>query len=123
MSTKRSANLVYIVGIIVLVGFGIFTWWVHQYPLQQMADVDQLAAFMYIVLGYGAVILALSALGFKVRASLKYVAGIIVLTGFGAFTWYAQAFISPQLGIFFGFVLAYMSAVFVLFYILGRYGG
>jgi hypothetical protein len=123
MSTKRSANLVYVVGIIVLVGFGIFTWWVHQNQLQQMAGDDQLAAFMYIVLGYGAVILGISALGFKVRASLKYVAGIIVLTGFGAFTWYAQAYISPQLGIFFGFALAYASAVFALFYILGRYGG
>jgi hypothetical protein len=116
-------NIVYIVGIIVLVAFGIFTWWVRQDIYQQVAGVDQLAALMYIVLGYGAVILALSALGFKVRAGLKYVAGIIVLTGFGAFTWYAEAYVSPQLGIFFGFALAYMSAVFVLFYLLGRYGG
>jgi hypothetical protein len=123
MSTKRSTNLAYIAGIIILVGFGIFTWWAHQYPFQQIAGADQLAALMYIVLGYGVVILALSALGFKVRAGLKYVAGIIVLTGFGTFTWYAQAYISPQLGIFFGFALAYASAVFALVYILGRYGG
>jgi phosphoglycerol transferase MdoB-like AlkP superfamily enzyme len=123
MSTKRAANIAYIVGIVVLVGFGIFTWWVQQDVYPKIAGVNQLAAFMYIVLGYGAVILAVSALGFKIRASLKYVAGIIVLTGFGVFTWYAEAYISPQLGIFFGFALAYMAAVLALIYILGRYGG
>jgi hypothetical protein len=123
MSTKRAANLKYILGIIVLIGFGTSTWWVHQYPLQQTDGADQLAVFMYIVLGYGAVILALSALKFRMRANLKYVAGIIVLTGFGAFTWYAQAYVSPQLGVFFGFVLAYLAAVLTLFYVLGRHGG
>lgn len=123
MRNKRAMNLVYILGIIVLVGFGIFTWWVQQYPLQQIAGVNQLAALMYIVLGYGAVILVLSVLGFKVRAGLKYVAGIVSLTAFGAFTWYAEAYVSPQLGVFFGFVLAYVSAVFALVIILGRYGG
>jgi hypothetical protein len=123
MRNKRAMNLVYIVGIIVLVGFGIFTWWVQQYVLQQIAGVNQLAALMYIVLGYGALILVLSVLGFKVRAGLKYVGGIIALTGFGAFTWYAGAYVSPQLGVFFGFVLAYVSVVFALVTILGRYGG
>jgi hypothetical protein len=123
MSTKRAANLRIILGIIVLIGFGIFTWWVRQDALQTATGANQLAAFMYIVLGYGAVILALSALRFRVRASLKYVAGIIVLTGFGAFTWYAEAYVSPQLGVFFGFMLAYMAAVLALFYFLGRSGG
>jgi len=123
MSTKRASNLTYIIGIIVLIGFGIFTLWVQQDALQQKAGVDQLAAFMYLVMAYGAVILALSALRFKIRATLKYVAGIVVLTGFGAFTWYAQEYISPKLGVFFGFILAYMVVIVVLFYVLGRSGG
>lgn len=123
MSTKIAANLKYIVGVILLIGFGIFTWWVQHDVYQQMAGVDQLAAFMYIVLGYAAVILILSASRFRLRVNLKYVAGIIVLTGFGAFTWYAEAYVSPQLGVFFGFVVAYMAAILTLFYILGRYRG
>jgi hypothetical protein len=57
------------------------------------------------------------------RIGLKYIAGIVVLTMFGIFTVWAQQNISPQLGVFFGFVLGYAIAVFVLFWILGRYGG
>jgi hypothetical protein len=115
-------NLAYIVGIIVLVGFGIFTLWVQLDALKQVAGVEQLAAFMYLVIAYGAVILV-SAWRFRIRANLTYVAGIIFLTGFGAWTWYSREYISPKLGLFFGFMLAYMAAVLVLFYILGRYGG
>jgi hypothetical protein len=122
MSTKRAANVAFIVGIIILVGFGIFTWWVQQYALQQTAGVDQLAAFMYLVIAYGIVILV-SALRFRIRANLKYVAGIIFLTGFGSLAWYAREYISPPLGVFFGFMVAYMAAILALFYILGRYGG
>jgi hypothetical protein len=116
-------NLKYFGGILALTGFGIFTWWIQLYVFQGVTGVDQLAAFMYLVLGYATVILALSALKFTMRVNLKYVTGIIVLTGFGAFTWYSQAYVSPQLGVFFGFVLAYLAAVLTIFYVLGRHGG
>jgi hypothetical protein len=117
MSTGRGANLKYIAGIIILIAFGVFIWW----TLPRV--VAQVNLFLLLVLGYGVTVLVLSVLGFRIRANLKYLGGIIVLTGFGAFTWYAEANIAPQLGIFFGFVLAYIAAVFALFYVLGRHGG
>jgi hypothetical protein len=123
MSTRLAANLRYIVEIIVLIGFGIFTWWIQQDALQKTAGVDQLAAFMYFVIGYAAVILALSALRFRIRANLKYVAGIIFLTGFGAFTWYESEYFSSRLAVFLSFILAFLAAVLVFYYFLGRSGG
>jgi hypothetical protein len=117
MRTKPRANLLYIVGIIILIAFGILIWWALPYV------VPQLSVFLLFVLGYGAAVLALSALGFRIIVNLKYLVVIIVLTGCGALTWYAEANIAPQLGIFFGFVLAYVAAVLVLMYILGRHGG
>jgi len=113
--------MAFIVGIIILIGFGIFTWWVQQYALQKVAGVDQLAAFMYLIMAYGIVILV-SALRFRITANLKYVAAIIFLTGFGAVAWYAREYVSPPLGLFFGFIVAYLAAILALFYILGRYG-
>jgi hypothetical protein len=115
------SNLRYIGGVIALIGFGMFTWWAQQYIV--LTGIQQIVAFLYFVLGYSAVILAMSALKFRIRSNLKYVAGIIMLTGFGAFTWYAQEYVAPQLGVFFGFLTAYVAGVVVLFYILGRYGG
>jgi hypothetical protein len=116
-------NAWYIAGVVAIALLGLFTWWIQQDALQQVTGVDQVAAFLYIMMGYAAVVLVLGALGFRIRANLKYLAGIIVLTGFGAFTWYAQAYVAPQLGVFFGFLLAYAAAVLVLFYILARHGG
>jgi hypothetical protein len=116
-------NLGYIAGVAAIAGLGFFTWWVQQVGLVQVDGVDQVATFLYIMVGYGIVVLLLNALGFRIRANLKYVAGIIILTVFGTLTWYAQVYISPQLGIFFGFVLAYLAAVVALFYVLGRHGG
>jgi hypothetical protein len=117
MSTERLANLKYIAGIIILIAFGILIWWSLPYV------VIQLTVFSAIVLGYGVAVLALSALKFRIRTSLRYVIGVVILTGFGAFTWYAAENVAPELGIFFGFVLAYMAAVLALFYIIGRHGG
>jgi hypothetical protein len=57
------------------------------------------------------------------RANLKYFAAVIVLIGFGSIAWYASANVSPKLGVFFGFIAAYLVVVIVFFYILGRYGG
>ena len=122
MSTKRTANVALTAGIIVLIGFGIFTWWLQQYALQKKDGVHQLATFMYLLMAYGIVILV-SALRFRIRANFKYVAGIIFITGFSALAWYAREYVSPPLGVFFGFMVAYMAAVLALFYILGRYGG
>jgi hypothetical protein len=107
----------YIVGIIILIAFGIFIWWTLPYV------VPQLSVFLLFVLGYGAAVLGLSALGFRIIVNLKYLVVITILTGFGALAWYAEANVAPQLGIFFGFVLAYVAGVFVLLYILGRHGG
>jgi len=126
MSAKRSVNLKYIgyvVGIVAIAVLGVFTWWEQQNVLEHTAGVNQLAAFLYSIVGYIAVVLALSALGFRVRADLKYLGGIVCLTGFGAFAWYAAAYVAPQLGVFFGFVLAYVAAVIALVYILGHRGG
>lgn len=122
MSIKRAANVAFIVGIIALIAFGIFTWWVQRYALQKVAGVDQLAAFMYLVMAYGIVILV-SALRFRITANLKYVAVIIFLTGLAAVAWYAREYVSPPLGLFFGFIDAYLAGILVVFYILGRYGG
>jgi len=87
-----------------------------------MDGVNQLATFMYLLMAYGIVILV-SALRLRIRANFKYVAGIIFLTGFSALAWYAREYVSPPLGVLFGFMVAYMAAVLALFYILGRYGG
>jgi uncharacterized membrane protein len=57
------------------------------------------------------------------KTELKYIIGIVILILMGYFTFWAQQNISPQLGIFFGFVTGYVAAVLVFFYILGRYGG
>jgi apolipoprotein N-acyltransferase len=122
MSTKRAANVAFIVGIIALIAFGIFTWWVQRYALQKVAGVDQLATFMYLVMAYGIVILV-TALRFRITANLKYVAAIIFLTGIAAVAWYAREYVSPPLGLFFGFIDAYLAGILVVFYILGRYGG
>jgi drug/metabolite transporter (DMT)-like permease len=123
MSTKLPANYRYIVEIIILIGFGIFTWWVQQYALQKTAGVNQLALFMYFVIGYAAVILALNALRFRIRANLKYLAGIIFLTGFGALTWYTQEYFSSRLAVFLSFILVFLAAVLVFYYFLGRTAG
>lgn len=123
MSTKVGANLRYIVGIIVLIFFGIFTGWVQLDILQKTAGGNELAAFLYFVIGYAAVILALSALRFGIRAKLKYVGGIIFLAGFGALAWYESEYFSPPFGVFLTFMLVFMAGVLVLFYIVGRSGG
>ena len=114
---------VYIVALIVLIAFGILMGWAQLDALQKKVGVDQLAIFVYIVIGYGVVIIALSALGYRIRASLKYVAGIIFLTGWGAFTSYESEYFSPKLAVFLSFMLVFMGIVMVIFYILGRSGG
>jgi hypothetical protein len=60
----------------------------------------------------------------KIRSKtfLMYIVALIILAVFGAFTWWAQANISPQLGIFFAFILGYAVAVIVVFYLLRGYG-
>jgi hypothetical protein len=124
---RIKTNLRYLVGIIVLTGLGVFVWWTQQYVLQQMVGVQQVGAFLYCMIGYAAVILVLSGLKFRIKTNIKtnlrYLVGIIGLTGLGAIAWYAQEYVAPQLGVFFGFITAYAAAVFVLFYILGRSGG
>jgi len=56
------------------------------------------------------------------RTFLMYVLALVVLATFGAFTWWAQANVSPQLGIFFGFMLGYAVAIIVIFYFLRGHG-
>jgi hypothetical protein len=116
-------NLKYLVGIIALMGLGVFVWWTQQYVLGQMNGASQVGAFFYCIIGYAAVILVLSGLKFRIRTNLKYLIGLIGLTALGVFAWYAQEYVAPQLGVFIGFITAYAAGVFVLFYILGRYGG
>ena len=120
---RIKTNLKYLLGIIALTGLGVFVWWTQQYVLQQMIGVQQVGTFFYCMIGYAAVILVLSGLKFRIKTNLKYLLGIIALTGLGLFAWYAQENVAPQLGVFIGFITAYAAAVFVLFYILGRYGG
>jgi hypothetical protein len=123
MSTGSKANLKYVAGIILMAGIGVFSWWAISNFLNDMVGVPQLSAFVYLIIGYVMVFLVLGALRFRIRANLKYFAAITVLTGFGAIAWYAEAYVSPALGVFFGFIAAYLAAVIVFFYILGRYGG
>jgi len=123
MSTGFGANLKYLAGIIVLAGLGVLVWWTQQYVLQDMIGVQQVGGFFYCMIGYAAAILVLSRLKFRIKTNLKYLAGIIALTGLGVIAWYAQDYVAPQLGVFIGFITAYAAGVLVLFYILGRYGG
>jgi hypothetical protein len=57
------------------------------------------------------------------KIGIRYIAGIVVLILLGVWAYWSQQNISPQLGIFFSFILGYAIAVFVLFWVLGRYGG
>jgi len=52
------------------------------------------------------------------RSFLMFIAALIVFAAFGVFIWWAQATVSPQLGIFFGFMLGYAAAIVVIFYLL-----
>jgi hypothetical protein len=120
---RIKTNLKYLLGIIALMGLGVFVWWTQQYVLEQTIGAPQVGAFFYCMIGYAAVILVLSGLKFRIKTNLKYLLGIIALTGLGLFAWYAQEYVAPQLGVFIGFITVYAAGVFVLFYILGRYGG
>jgi len=118
------SNLSYLIGVLVMVGVFALGWWVQNYSSLQGADgVLQLSGFLYLLAIYGILLVVIAALGYRIRANLKYFVGILGLSGLGVITWYSEAYIAPQLGVFFGFVMAYIAAVFVLFYILGRYGG
>lgn len=123
MSTGLKANLKFIAGIILMAGLGVLAWWAISNFLNGMVGVEQLSAFVYLTIGFIIAVLALGALKLRIRANLKYFAAVILLTGFGSIAWYAEAHVAPQLGVFFGFIAAYMAAVIVFFYILGRYGG
>jgi len=123
MSTGLKANLKFIVGIIFAAVLGVLARWTISNFLNGMVGAEQLSTFVYLMALYVIVVLALGALKFRIRANLKYFAAVIFLTGFGSIAWYAQAHVAPQLGVFFGFIAAYMVAVIIFFYILGRYGG
>jgi uncharacterized membrane protein len=56
------------------------------------------------------------------RTFLMYIVALIVFAAFAAFIWWAQANVSPQLGVFFGFIFGYAVAVIVIFYLLRGYG-
>lgn len=114
MKIKTSTILKYVAAIIILAGLGALGWWT------QLNILLQLGAFLYSMVGFGVVILVLR---IRIKERLKYIGSIAAMTGFGCATWYAEETISPQLGIFFGFILGYVIAVFVLFGVLGRYGG
>lgn len=122
MSIGSRVNLKYVVGIIIMAALGVFAWWAITNFLTGMVAVLQLSAFVYLMIGYAIVFLALGALRFRIRANLRYFAALTTLTAFGAIAWYAEAYVAPQLGVFFGFIAAYLAAVIVFFYILGRYG-
>lgn len=123
MSTGLKANLKFIAGIILVAALGVLAWWAISNFLNGVVGVEQLSAFVYLITGYVIAVLVLGALKFRIRANLKYFAALIFLTGFGSIAWYSQAHVAPQLGVFFGFIAAYIAAVIVFFYILGRYGG
>ena len=55
------------------------------------------------------------------RSQLNYILGIILVAAMAGLTVYSQSF-SPILVVFFGFVTAYIAAVVVLFWVLGRLG-
>jgi hypothetical protein len=123
MSTGLRENLKYIAGIILVAALGVLAWWAISNFMNGIVGVEQLSAFVYLMIAYFIAILVLGALKFRIRANLKYFVAVIVLTGFGSIAWYAEAHVAPQLGVFFGFIAAYLAAVIIFFYILGRYGG
>jgi len=55
------------------------------------------------------------------RSQLNYILGIILIAAMAGVTVYSNSF-SSILVVFFGFVTAYLAAVLVLFWVLGRLG-
>jgi hypothetical protein len=123
MSTGLRANLKFIIGIVLVAAVGVSAWWAISNFLGGVVGVEQLSAFVYLIVGYVIAVLILGILKFRIRANLKYFGAIVFLTGFASIAWYSQAHVAPELGVFFGFIDAYIAAVIVFFYILGRYGG
>ena len=55
------------------------------------------------------------------RSQLNYIVGICLVAALAGLTIYSGSF-SPILVVFFGFITAYIAAVVVLFWVLGRLG-